>query len=62
MLTIVRRLGAVRAAPIRAMSSGSWGDGAGHGGGSGGTIRESGGAFGKREAAMEEKYFRQKVI
>jgi hypothetical protein len=24
-----------------------------------GTIRESGGAFGKREAAMEEQYFRK---
>jgi len=29
------------------------------GGGAGGTIRESGGAFGEREAALEEMYFRE---
>jgi len=34
------------------------GAGVAKGGGSGGTIRESGGAFGEREAALEEKYFR----
>lgn len=30
------------------------------GGGSGGSIRDAGGAFGKREAAREEEYFRKK--
>ena len=41
-------------------SSGEKGSGVGHGGGAGGAIRESGGAFGKRSAAQEEQYFRQK--
>ena len=45
---------------IRSMT-GERGSGAGKGGGSGGTIRESGGAFGKREAAQEELYFRKKA-
>jgi hypothetical protein len=49
---------------IRCMSSGdsqlpSWGSGVGKGGGAGGTVRESGGAFGVREAVMEEQYFRR---
>ncbi|XP_007434913.1 ATPase inhibitor, mitochondrial [Python bivittatus] len=49
----------------RAWSSGSdqlgeLGKGAGKGGGGGGTIREAGGAFGKREAAAEERYFKEK--
>ncbi|XP_028598565.1 ATPase inhibitor, mitochondrial [Podarcis muralis] len=49
----------------RAWSSGAdqlgeLGKGAGKGGGGGGTVREAGGAFGKREAAMEERYFREK--
>uniref|UniRef100_A0A8D0BD76 ATPase inhibitor, mitochondrial n=1 Tax=Salvator merianae TaxID=96440 RepID=A0A8D0BD76_SALMN len=51
----------------RAWSSGSGADqlgelgkGAGKGGGGGGSVREAGGAFGKREAALEERYFRQK--
>jgi len=35
------------------------GTGLDKGGGSGGSIRESGGAFGEREAAMEEMYFRE---
>ncbi|KAL7381323.1 hypothetical protein ABVT39_003929 [Epinephelus coioides] len=39
---------------------GELGKGAGKGGGGGGSIREAGGAFGKREAAQEERYFRQK--
>ncbi|XP_067867776.1 ATPase inhibitor B, mitochondrial [Heterodontus francisci] len=39
---------------------GELGKGAGKGGGGGGTIREAGGAFGMRQAAMEEKYFRDK--
>ncbi|KAA3676821.1 ATPase inhibitor, mitochondrial [Paragonimus westermani] len=30
------------------------------GGGSGGTIRDAGGAFGKREARNEEEYFHRK--
>jgi len=36
-----------------------FGSGSGHGGGSGGTVRESGGAFGVREAALEDMYFRR---
>jgi len=32
------------------------------GGGSGGSIRESGGAFGEREAALEEMYFREQEM
>lgn len=43
------------------MGKGEPGDGAGVGGGSGGTIRDAGGAFGKREAAQEEQYFRKLV-
>ncbi|XP_064597620.1 ATPase inhibitor mai-2, mitochondrial-like [Liolophura sinensis] len=39
--------------------SGQWGEGAGKGGGSGGSIREAGGSFGKMEAAREEEYFRK---
>lgn len=37
---------------------GEMGKGAGKGGGGGGSIREAGGAFGKKEAAEEERYFR----
>ncbi|RWS28287.1 ATPase inhibitor-like protein [Leptotrombidium deliense] len=37
-----------------------WGSGAGKGGGSGGSIRDAGGAFGKMESAREEEYFRRK--
>lgn len=49
---------------VRCMSSSdsqlpSWGSGVGKGGGAGGSVRESGGAFGVREAAMEEQYFRR---
>jgi len=33
------------------------GSGAGKGGGSGGSIRDAGGAFGKMEAAREDEYF-----
>ncbi|XP_038652988.1 ATPase inhibitor, mitochondrial-like isoform X3 [Scyliorhinus canicula] len=39
---------------------GELGKGAGKGGGGGGSIREAGGAFGRRQAAIEEKYFREK--
>lgn len=35
------------------------GSGAGKGGGAGGTVREAGGAFGKRQATKEEEYFRK---
>ncbi|XP_057309068.1 ATPase inhibitor mai-1, mitochondrial-like [Hydractinia symbiolongicarpus] len=38
---------------------GEAGSGAGRGGGSGGSIRDAGGAFGKMEAAHEEQYFRK---
>ncbi|KAK4326676.1 hypothetical protein Pmani_002835 [Petrolisthes manimaculis] len=44
---------------VRSMSKGDPGSGAGQGGGTGGTIRDAGGAFGKREAAQEEQYFRK---
>ncbi|RWS09475.1 ATPase inhibitor mai-2-like protein [Dinothrombium tinctorium] len=37
-----------------------WGSGSGKGGGTGGAIREAGGAFGKMETAHEEEYFRRK--
>lgn len=45
----------------RAMGSGEAGSGAGKGGGTGGSIRDAGGSFGKREAAQEEQYFRKLV-
>ncbi|XP_014774521.1 ATPase inhibitor mai-1, mitochondrial isoform X1 [Octopus bimaculoides] len=35
------------------------GSGSGKGGGSGGSIREAGGAFGKMEAAREEEFFKR---
>ncbi|KAA0185070.1 ATPase inhibitor protein trans-spliced [Fasciolopsis buskii] len=35
------------------------GSGAGKGGGAGGSIREAGGALGKRGAALEDLYFRR---
>lgn len=35
------------------------GSGAGKGGGSGGSVRDAGGAFGEMEAAREEEYFRR---
>ncbi|KAH8025541.1 hypothetical protein HPB51_009481 [Rhipicephalus microplus] len=41
--------------------SGEWGSGSGKGGGTGGSVREAGGAFGKMEAAREEEYFRKLV-
>lgn len=37
---------------------GELGGGAGKGGGGGGSVREAGGAFGKRAAVEEERYFR----
>ncbi|XP_071804700.1 ATPase inhibitor mai-2, mitochondrial-like [Asterias amurensis] len=39
--------------------SGVMGSGSGKGGGTGGAIRDAGGAFGKMEAAHEDQYFRQ---
>uniref|UniRef100_A0A914YV18 ATPase inhibitor, mitochondrial n=1 Tax=Panagrolaimus superbus TaxID=310955 RepID=A0A914YV18_9BILA len=42
---------------FRCMSGGEYGSGSGKGGGSGGSIRDAGGAFGKMEAAREEEYF-----
>ncbi|GAB1606679.1 ATPase inhibitor mai-2, mitochondrial-like isoform X1 [Argonauta hians] len=45
----------IRLAGVR-FSSGS---GAGKGGGSGGSIRDAGGSFGKMEAAREEEFFRR---
>ncbi|OTF80545.1 hypothetical protein BLA29_001976 [Euroglyphus maynei] len=40
--------------------SGEWGSGSGKGGGSGGSVRDAGGAFGRMEAAREEEFFRRK--
>ncbi|CAI2350893.1 unnamed protein product [Caenorhabditis sp. 36 PRJEB53466] len=40
--------------------TGGHGDGAGRGGGTGGSIRDAGGAFGKMEAAREDEYFYKK--
>lgn len=37
---------------------GELGKGAGKGGGGGGSIREAGGAMGKKQAAEEEMYFK----
>uniref|UniRef100_A0A915JXT0 ATPase inhibitor, mitochondrial n=1 Tax=Romanomermis culicivorax TaxID=13658 RepID=A0A915JXT0_ROMCU len=39
--------------------TGELGSGAGKGGGSGGSVRDAGGAFGKMEVAREEEYFRR---
>ena len=41
--------------------SGTYGDGVGHGGGTGGSIRDAGGIFGRMEAAREGEYFLKKV-
>ncbi|WP_395241753.1 hypothetical protein, partial [Salmonella sp. s51933] len=43
---------------VRMMVS-EYGSGEGKGGGSGGSVRSAGGAFGKMEAAREEEYFRR---
>ncbi|KHN74697.1 ATPase inhibitor mai-2, mitochondrial [Toxocara canis] len=43
---------------IRAVSVGELGSGAGKSGGTGGSIRDAGGAFGRMEVAREEQYFR----
>lgn len=37
---------------------GEMGSGAGKGGGAGGSVREAGGAFGRKQAAEEERYFK----
>ncbi|KAJ8020593.1 ATPase inhibitor, mitochondrial [Holothuria leucospilota] len=57
-LRLWRPISAV-ACESRCFSSGEWGSGVGKGGGTGGTIRDAGGAFGKMEAAHEEQYFRR---
>ncbi|PVD32024.1 hypothetical protein C0Q70_07450 [Pomacea canaliculata] len=50
----------LRLVGIRCMSGmGEWGSGAGKGGGTGGSVRDAGGAFGKMEAAHEELYFKK---
>lgn len=50
---------------FRVMSNDSqqpgWGSGSGKGGGAGGSVRDAGGAFGKRQATKEEEYFRQQT-
>ncbi|XP_050408289.1 ATPase inhibitor mai-2, mitochondrial [Patella vulgata] len=48
----------LRLAGVRFMGN-EYGSGAGKGGGTGGSIREAGGSFGKMEAAHEEQYFRK---
>ncbi|XP_054720639.1 ATPase inhibitor, mitochondrial-like [Uloborus diversus] len=55
------RLMSVLFNPVRCNGdqAGTLGSGAGKGGGAGGSIRESGGAFGKMEQAHEEQYFRK---
>jgi len=66
ILPLVSRL-AVQTAPRRILNASEQlvrpmsglGSGIEHGGGSGGSIRESGGGFGEREAALEEMYFRE---
>ncbi|XP_042206998.1 ATPase inhibitor mai-2, mitochondrial-like isoform X2 [Homarus americanus] len=57
--TTVLRLRSPIALCVRGMSKGEPGSGSGQGGGTGGTIRDAGGSFGKREAAQEEQYFRK---
>ena len=42
------------------MSGSEKGSGVGKGGGTGGTIRESGGSLGMRGATKEDEYFRKK--
>ena len=44
--------------PSTLFQLGELGKGAGKGGGGGGTIREAGGAMGKKQAAEEEMYFK----
>ncbi|XP_068241165.1 ATPase inhibitor mai-2, mitochondrial-like isoform X2 [Palaemon carinicauda] len=44
---------------VRNMGKGEPGSGSGDGGGAGGAIRDAGGAFGKRQAAQEDQYFRK---
>ncbi|KAK0390469.1 hypothetical protein QR680_019369 [Steinernema hermaphroditum] len=60
-LRLVPRLGSINGVIARGMCSpgslGDFGAGAGKAGGSGGSIRDAGGAFGKLEAAREEEYF-----
>ena len=41
--------------------SGEAGAGVGKGGGSGGSVRDAGGAMGKRQVAQEEEYFHKMV-
>ena len=41
--------------------SGEAGAGVGKGGGSGGSVRDAGGAMGKRQVAQEEEYFHRMV-
>lgn len=41
---------------------GELGKGAGKGGGGGGSIREAGGAMGKKQAAEEEMYFKYALL
>ncbi|XP_032900793.1 ATPase inhibitor, mitochondrial [Amblyraja radiata] len=64
MARAVRSVRAVLAPHIRSYGDssqlGELGKGAGKGGGGGGSIREAGGAFGTRQAALEERYFREK--
>lgn len=53
-------VGAVRAISQAPVMFSDVGSGAGKGGGSGGSIREAGGSFGRMEAVREEEYIRRK--
>lgn len=58
-LSIIRRLIKIQSFDYYSQVKmiGERGSGAGKGGGSGGSIRDAGGAFGKMEAAHEDQYF-----
>jgi len=53
----VRILQPIRLVYSARYMSGEKGSGVGKGGGTGGAVRDAGGAFGKRQAGKEEEYF-----
>jgi len=55
---VVRLLQPIRVVYAVRYMSGETGSGVGKGGGTGGAVRDADGAFGKRQAAKEEEYFR----
>jgi len=58
LLRVTRFCQPIRLVYAARYMSGEKGSGAGKGGGTGGAVRDAGGAFGKRQAAKEEEYFR----